>query len=347
MADEHILSQEELDALLGNGEEGDEASIQGHTLGEAFRVVLRSTGEALGRLAGADIRFSVSGVLDSVASVDVAPGAYQVLYSLSGDVHGQIRLLLAQPFVEAIVGVLNEGDPGEQDEVSEVLAEAMQVAGGALRETLSEVLSSEVEVAVEQATSFDPEAQEAELPADAVVFRMTVRFGDMEPTAGYVLIPEGVADTCMELIIDAANGEDAASDETSDISVATFTTSEQGSTATRAETKDAASFRPAEFAPLGSGASQPVDTPDGNLDLLLDVPLRVTVELGRTTMQIRDILGLRKGQVIELDKLAGEPVDVFVNAKLIAKGEVVVMDEHFGVRITHIVSRNERFQNVK
>ena len=71
----------------------------------------------------------------------------------------------------------------------------------------------------------------------------------------------------------------------------------------------------------------------------MDVPLQVTVELGRTRKLIRDILELAPGSVIELDKLAGEPVDILVNGKLIAKGEVVVIDDNFGVRITKIVSQ--------
>lgn len=79
-----------------------------------------------------------------------------------------------------------------------------------------------------------------------------------------------------------------------------------------------------------------------NIDLLLDVSLQVTVELGRTRRQIRDVLSLGPGSVMELDKLAGEQVDVLINGKLIAKGEVVVIDENYGVRITDIVSPTER-----
>lgn len=76
----------------------------------------------------------------------------------------------------------------------------------------------------------------------------------------------------------------------------------------------------------------------GGLDLLMDVPLSVTVELGKARCYVRDILNLTVGSVIELEKLAGDPVDVLVNGKLIAKGEVVVLDENFGVRIQEIVS---------
>src|SRR5690625_1073912 len=84
-----------------------------------------------------------------------------------------------------------------------------------------------------------------------------------------------------------------------------------------------------------------------NLDMLLDIPLKVTVELGRTNRTIKDILELSAGSIVELDKLAGEPVDILVNQKLIAKGEVVVIDENFGVRLTDIISQSDRLMQLK
>ena len=83
----------------------------------------------------------------------------------------------------------------------------------------------------------------------------------------------------------------------------------------------------------------------GNIGLLMDVTMNMTVELGRATMTIRDILGLGEGSIIELQKLAGEPVDLLVNGKLIAKGEVVVIDENFGVRVTDIINPMDRITN--
>ncbi len=80
----------------------------------------------------------------------------------------------------------------------------------------------------------------------------------------------------------------------------------------------------------------------GNIGLIMDVYMEMTVELGRTKKLIKEILGMGEGTIIELDKLAGEPVDILVNHKLIAKGEVVVIDENFGVRVTEIVSPMER-----
>ncbi|CDQ19734.1 Flagellar motor switch protein FliN [Halobacillus karajensis] len=88
-------------------------------------------------------------------------------------------------------------------------------------------------------------------------------------------------------------------------------------------------------------------TEQKNLDMLMDIPLKVTVELGRTKRTVREILELTSGSVLELDKLAGEPVDIHVNEKLMAKGEVVVIDENFGVRVTDIVSPKERLTKLR
>ena len=99
---------------------------------------------------------------------------------------------------------------------------------------------------------------------------------------------------------------------------------------------------PVKFPPLDERVFQ---TPAGDISILLDVPMTLTVELGRTSKLVQEILGLGEGSIIELDKLAGEPVDILVNGKLIAKGEVVVIDENFGVRITDIVSPDQRLLN--
>ncbi len=84
-----------------------------------------------------------------------------------------------------------------------------------------------------------------------------------------------------------------------------------------------------------------------NLEMLMEIPLEVTVELGRTKRSIKDILEFSKGSIVELDKLAGEPVDILVNQRLIAKGEVVVIDENFGVRVLDIVSKEDRMKNLR
>ncbi len=97
--------------------------------------------------------------------------------------------------------------------------------------------------------------------------------------------------------------------------------------------------QPVQFASLQMQQGSPES---GNIGLIMDVNMEMTVELGRTRKLIKEILGMGEGTIIELDKLAGEPVDILVNHKLIAKGEVVVIDENFGVRVTEIVSPMER-----
>ena len=96
--------------------------------------------------------------------------------------------------------------------------------------------------------------------------------------------------------------------------------------------------------PSGSGSLTQDETK--NLDLILDIPLTVTVELGRSKLLINDLLQLGQGSVIELTKLVGEPLEVLVNNKLVARGEVVVVNDKFGVRLTDIVSPLERVQSL-
>ncbi|MBC7544337.1 MAG: flagellar motor switch protein FliN, partial [Candidatus Sericytochromatia bacterium] len=104
------------------------------------------------------------------------------------------------------------------------------------------------------------------------------------------------------------------------------------------------SVQTVQFSPL-PGAPDDGNLPS-SLDLVMDIPLRVAVELGSTKLKIKDVLELGRGSVVELSRLAGEPVDLLVNGKLMAKGEVVVINENFGLRITEIVGRAERMNGL-
>jgi flagellar motor switch protein FliN/FliY len=111
-----------------------------------------------------------------------------------------------------------------------------------------------------------------------------------------------------------------------------------------AEQSTAASARPAAFEPL---AVTPVHTPNSHdIEMIMDIPVLLTVELGRTRLPIRHILQLAQGSIIELDGLAGEPMNVLVNGCLIAQGEVVVVNEKFGIRLTDIVAPAERMRKL-
>ena len=97
---------------------------------------------------------------------------------------------------------------------------------------------------------------------------------------------------------------------------------------------------------VAEGQDEQEGTRGKSLDLILDIPLTVTVELGRSKMLINDLLQLGQGSVIELTKMVGEPLEVLVNQKLVARGEVVVVNEKFGIRLTDIISPMERVQSL-
>lgn len=102
--------------------------------------------------------------------------------------------------------------------------------------------------------------------------------------------------------------------------------------------------QPAQFAPVSQHSG---GYGGGSIDMIMDVQLNVAVELGRASLKVKDVLGLGPGAVVELDKHAGEPVEVVINNKVVARGEVVVIDENFGVRITEIVGANEKSAQAK
>lgn len=110
---------------------------------------------------------------------------------------------------------------------------------------------------------------------------------------------------------------------------------------------DAHNLDDADFGELDSEGSTIYSPMDPKLELLYDLQLPVSIELGRTNMLIRNILRLGRGSVIEFDKLVSEPVDVLINGKKIAEGEVVVIDKHFGIRITTLVDPAERLKGIK
>ena len=115
-----------------------------------------------------------------------------------------------------------------------------------------------------------------------------------------------------------------------------------------AETTLAQSSQPANvFANLGPEVAGLSPEATRNLELVMDIPIQLTVELGRARMPIRNLLQLAQGSVVELNELAGEPLDVFVNGCLVAQGEVVVVNEKFGIRLTDIITPSERLKKLR
>jgi flagellar motor switch protein FliN/FliY len=121
-------------------------------------------------------------------------------------------------------------------------------------------------------------------------------------------------------------------------------TAEAGAQMPEASEDDAVQVMPAEFGPLTSGNGG--GESDRNVEMLMDVELEVAVEIDRKMMLISDLLKLGKGSIVELEKSAGEPLDIFVNGRKFAEGEVVVVDDRFGIRITQMLSPKERVKSL-
>lgn len=123
---------------------------------------------------------------------------------------------------------------------------------------------------------------------------------------------------------------------------------EQGDTEPKKaeQPEEKAGYEKAEFSELDKQAGSH-NSDEANLDVILDIPVSLSMEIGRTEITINDLLQLSQGSVVELDRLAGESMDVMVNGTLIAHGEVVVVDEKFGIRLTDVISPTERIRKLK
>ncbi|MGB5275865.1 MAG: flagellar motor switch protein FliN [Gammaproteobacteria bacterium] len=124
----------------------------------------------------------------------------------------------------------------------------------------------------------------------------------------------------------------------------------RGASAAAADTKDNArvesGYERAEFQDLAGEPGSP-SAAESNLDVILDIPVTLSMEVGRTEVPIQDLLALNRGSVVELDRLAGEPMDVMINGTLIAHGEVVVINDKFGIRLTDVISPAERVRKLR
>jgi len=145
--------------------------------------------------------------------------------------------------------------------------------------------------------------------------------------------------------------ETQASDQSDDWAEAMAEQSDEGSTddagsAVADDTNSASDYERAELKNLNDNSTQ-LTAADANLDVILDIPVTLSMEIGRTELPINSLLQLNQGSVVELDRLAGEPMDVLINGTLIAHGEVVVINEKFGIRLTDVISPAERVKKLK
>jgi len=228
---------------------------------------------------------------------------------------------------------------------------------GSASTSLSTVLNKRIDISPPNLDLVDLQQQDigfndigAEEPIIKVAFRMVIQ--GLVDSELMQLVPLGFAKGIVEdLFTNYSAGTESAGETVEDPAPESYPSFDEENSMESTKPpkqeeqhRQSVAVQPAQFAQLNP---QSVSNNPQNLDLILDVPLQVSVELGRTNRSIREILEFSTGSIIELNKLAGEPVDMLINGKLFAKGEVVVIDENFGVRITDIISPMERVKNLQ
>ncbi|MEN6413182.1 MAG: flagellar motor switch phosphatase FliY [Veillonellales bacterium] len=374
-----FLSQEEIDALL-RGEPAaspdavaDLSDMEKDALGEIGNISMGGAATTLSILLGR--RVSITTPRVSVTDLKTIQNEYPLPYLVIevGYTHGILGTnLLAIREADALIiaDLMMGGDgtnpPTELNELyMSAVGEAMNQMMGSVATSMSTVFKKKIDISPPNVNLVDfatDSAITSSLADDGsivkIAFRMEVE--DLIDSEIMQILPVNVAKEMVESLMSAV--QQPAEDQAQQAAASSPTAPPAGSpqpaqpaptapsSATYVQQPSPAqsapniSVQPVQFAPLSQPAMR---ANEGNINLIMDVPLQVTVELGRTRKLIRDILELSPGSVVELDKLAGEPVDILVNGKLIAKGEVVVIDENFGVRITDIVSPLERAKNLQ
>ncbi|SMC65870.1 flagellar motor switch protein FliN/FliY [Sporomusa malonica] len=367
MMSDGFLSQEEIDALL-RGEPvaaspspaGSELSdIEKDALGEIGNISMGTAATTLSVLLGR--RVSITTPKVSISNLNEIKRQYPLPYLVIevGYTHGLLGTnILAMREQDALIiadlmmGGEGTNPPSELNELyMSAVSESMNQMMGSTATSISTIFKKKVDIAPPKVNlldfALDPNVTNIISGDDALVrvsFRMEVE--DLIDSELMQILPLNVAKEMVENLMSAVQPA-ASPPPTPAAPPKPAATPQPAPTYAQPAAPQPAqnvAVQPVQFAPL-----KPVGMPgtDTNIGLLMDVPLQITVELGRTRKLIRDILELTPGSVVELDKLAGEPVDILVNGKLIAKGEVVVIDENFGVRITDIVSPLERAHNLQ
>lgn len=361
--EEAALSDDEIEALLE--EEGGETEAEGDADGGIDTDTLREIYE--------DLSESVQNVFSTILNRDASQSVEELdLYDgdeiserlqnqpenlvmitseLGGSVEGTARYLLDEEdallLADVMMGQEGENPPEEFDEVYEsAIVEMFNQIINSLANQINEMTGEAIELsAPESHVMTRDEVMEQMADEEALWVEYSFEVEDLIDSGHFIEIqPSSLAEAIWD-----AQQEDEPEPEPEPTP--------------EPEAEPEPEPEPQQQAAGGGGAPQQsggesevksVDFPqfeategqeiEGNLNMLMDVPMEVAVELGRTKLQVKEILNLGQGSIIELERLAGEPVDLLVNGRLVARGEVVVIDESFGVRVTSIVSPMDRIK---
>ncbi|WP_339232173.1 flagellar motor switch phosphatase FliY [Geobacillus sp. FSL W8-0032] len=387
MMNDGMLSQDEIDALLrgmGNSE-GIPAlhdifsPLEQDAIGEIGNISFGSSATALSMLLNQKVEITTPNVsvIERSKIADEFPHPYVAIQVNYTDGFLGTNLLVIEQHDAAVIADLMLGGDGTavNDELGEIqlsaVQEAMNQMMGSAATSMSTVFGKRVDISPPTLHLLDlSEGKGLEyLPDEEFFIKVSFRLkvGELIDSNIMQLLPVDFAKELVGLLLGPpsepkdveertesaharampADGPDPApTPANAGGAMVSQPAGRPGQASTeRVKEADVRPVQTADFAEFDAPSLAAAET--RNLELLFDVPLQVTVELGRTKRSVQEILQLSTGSIIELDKLAGEPVDIFVNNKLIAKGEVVVIDENFGVRITDIMSQSDRLKRLK
>jgi flagellar motor switch protein FliN/FliY len=349
------LSQEEIDALLQGADDLGEAMDMGDVAAESADIdigelrniaaeVAQSMGLTLSTITGKPVNIENVAVdsLERTGFANELTGrVVQVVADYSEGAPGRHSYVLAEEPAKQVAALMMAQEEGDLTEMAlSALTEGFSQMSSASITAIGDKTGLSIKSEEVRASLFE-NAGDASIPEGSFI---RIRYNvTTDGTSSFLdeLIDENVAHALL-----GSSGAEAVPQAAPQPAAAGlgFEPGLQQQDIFGAPSGGGVGVQPVQFAPL-SQAEQPGMT--GNIGLLMDVSMQLTVELGRTKMLIKDILGMGEGTIVELDKLAGEPVDLLVNGKLIAKGEVVVIDENFGVRVTDIISPMERISSLE
>ena len=376
-----MLSQEEIDALLNN----DSAKkldqyltvIEQDALGEIGNISFGSASTALSTLLNQKVDITtpeLSLILRSQLAEEFPHPHVAIIVKYTEGFQGENVMVIKEDDAQIIADLMLGGDgTNPSNDLGDIqlsaVQEAMNQMMGSASTSMSTIFGKRVDISPPSIQILNVSEGEGtdQIPPDESLVKVSfsLKVGELIDSKIMQILPVGFAKEMVGELL-SAKADEPKSDEAKQ-SVANFSEERKKDTDHRLDQFERTDDRPSDerntkgiesISDQRSANVQPVAFSDfedisqpavetKNLDLLLDIPLQITVELGRTNRAIRDILEFSAGSIVELDKLAGEPVDILVNNKRIAKGEVVVIDENFGVRVTEIISQKERIKNLQ
>lgn len=355
-----MLTQEEIDALTG-GNNSDSSTQQASDISESLTDAER---DAVGEIANINMgtaATTLSTLLNNKVTITTPRVSYVTLNELSAQydrpcvfihisyisgIDGNNILILKEHDVKVITDLMMGGDgTNTEGELSELhlsaISEAMNQMMGSAATALSSMLEKKVDISPPVASLVDlnDTIEDTELSnfldGDIVQVAFDMKIGDLVDSQIMQLYPFDFARELYKKFMGSEVEQTAApASQPEQTQPVPQPMPQQMQQPQYAMPMPNVNVQSAQFQTFNTGVSPLMQ--EENIDLVLDVPLEVTVELGRTNKSIKEILDFSPGTIIELDKLAGEPVDVLVNGKFVAKGEVVVIEENFGIRLVEI-----------